>query len=73
MTKETRQTVLQAISELPDSYRVTLLLRDIEERSTAEVAELLDISEANVKVRLHRARAALKSLLDPAMRNGGMP
>ncbi len=56
------------INQLPGKYRAILLLRDIEELSTAEVAEMLDLTEANVKVRLHRARAALKKLLEPLMR-----
>lgn len=72
ITKESRQLVLSAINDLPDAYRIVLLLRDIEERTTAEVADALDISEANVKVRLHRARAALKTLLEPQMRKGGL-
>ena len=72
MSDQTRRAVLEAIGQLPDAYRVTLLLRDIEELSTAEVAAALEVTEANVKVRLHRARAALKSLLEPLMRKGGL-
>jgi len=56
------------IKELPESYRVTLQLRDIEELTTREVAEGLGLSEANVKVRLHRARSALKKLLEPVLK-----
>jgi len=67
---QTRHLVTDAIDRLPDAYRVVLLLRDIEEQTTTEVAEALEITEANVKVRLHRARAALKSLLEPQMREG---
>ncbi len=63
-----RLLVIQKINSLPDSYRIILQLRDIEEYATAEVAELLEISETNVKVRLHRARAALKKLLEPILR-----
>jgi RNA polymerase sigma-70 factor (ECF subfamily) len=55
------------ISKLPDLFRIVLLLRDIEGYNTGEVAKLLDISESNVKVRLHRARAALKKLLEPIL------
>ncbi len=62
---ETRENVISLIDQLPESYRAVLLLRDIEELSTEEVAAMLSISEANVKVRLHRARAALKKLLEP--------
>lgn len=71
MTKEAREIVIEAIGKLPEAYRVTLFLRDIEERTTAEAAEALGITEANVKVRLHRARAALKTLLEPQLRQGG--
>ena len=60
--------VVEMIDRLPDIYRIVLLLRDIEELSTAEVAKMLELSEANVKVRLHRARAALKKLLEPLIR-----
>ena len=66
--KDTRALIAAMIGELPDGYRIILLLRDIEERSTTEVAELLGLSESNVKVRLHRARAALKKLLEPILR-----
>ena len=45
-----------------------LQLRDIEELTTREVADGLGLSEANVKVRLHRARSALKKLLEPLLK-----
>ena len=61
--KETRRAVREAIAQLPDSYRTVLILRDIEELSTQEVADLLDVTPAAVKVRLHRARQALFTLL----------
>ena len=63
-----RAQVNQAIENLPDSYRIVLQLRDIEGYDTREVAEQLEVSEANVKVRLHRARAALKKRLEPILR-----
>lgn len=66
--ESTRALVLSKIGELPENYRIVLLLRDIEELETAEVAKLLNISQSNVKVRLHRARAALKRLLEPLLR-----
>ncbi|MEO9875537.1 MAG: sigma-70 family RNA polymerase sigma factor [Anderseniella sp.] len=65
LSSDRRQQVLASIDRLPDSYRVVLMLRDIEEMSTAEVAEMTGLTETNVKVRLHRARAALKKLLSP--------
>lgn len=60
---ETRRTVRACVDQLPDNYRAVLLLRDIEERSTQEVAELLMMTPTAVKVRLHRARQALSTLL----------
>ncbi|MGI9350953.1 MAG: sigma-70 family RNA polymerase sigma factor [Rhizobiaceae bacterium] len=65
---QVKEKISELIDALPDIYRIVLTLRDIEEMSTMEVAELLDMSETNVKVRLHRARAALKKLLEPLMR-----
>ena len=53
----------EAILALPESYRTVLVLRDVEEMSTAEAAEALDMTEENVKVRLHRARALLRKEL----------
>lgn len=68
--EERRQMVRQCIARLPESYRVTLVLRDIEEMETAEVAQALGLTEGAVKVRLHRARQALRTLLDPHLREG---
>jgi RNA polymerase sigma-70 factor, ECF subfamily len=64
---ETRAQVRTAIEMLPDGYRRVLLLRDIEEFSTEEAAEVLGLTPTAVKVRLHRARQALLKLLTPAM------
>jgi RNA polymerase sigma-70 factor (ECF subfamily) len=62
--RETRDLVRQAIARLPERYRTVLLLRDIEELPTEEVARLLGVTTNVVKVRLHRARQALRTLLD---------
>ncbi|MDT8282358.1 MAG: sigma-70 family RNA polymerase sigma factor [Gammaproteobacteria bacterium] len=67
-SEQTRNQVHAAINKLPDEYRNVLLLRDIECYNTNEVAELLALSENNVKVRLHRARSALKKLIEPLLR-----
>ena len=61
--EEVRHAVRRCIEQLPEQYRSVLLLRDIEERSTQEAAELLAMTPAAVKVRLHRARQALSTLL----------
>jgi RNA polymerase sigma-70 factor (ECF subfamily) len=60
---ERRQLVRAAIDELPDLYRVALLLRDVEKLSPAEAAAALGITESALKVRHHRARQALLTLL----------
>lgn len=59
--------VRAAIDELPETYRLVLLLRDIEEFSVQETADLLELTSGAVKTRLHRARAALKVLLEPVL------
>jgi RNA polymerase sigma-70 factor (ECF subfamily) len=60
--------VRKAIDELPANYRTVLLLRDIEELSTEAVAGMLGVTANTVKVRLHRARQALRTLLEPHFR-----
>ena len=62
-SRETREFVRAGIDRLPEMYRVVLLLRDIDEMDTSEAAEILGVSEGVVKVRLHRARHALRRLL----------
>ncbi|HEY1065943.1 MAG TPA: sigma-70 family RNA polymerase sigma factor [Pirellulales bacterium] len=66
--KELQQLVLAGIDALPEAYRTVLLLRDIEGLDTAETAKLLDTSTGVVKTRLHRARLALRNLLEPQFR-----
>lgn len=70
--QETRTLVQQAINELPEMYRTVLLLRDIEELDTEGTAQLLEVSPAVVKTRLHRARQALRTILDPHFRGGAL-
>jgi RNA polymerase sigma-70 factor (ECF subfamily) len=60
---ETRRLLEEAVETLPDAYRTIFMLRDVEEMSTIDTAHVLDISEENVKVRLHRARALLRKSL----------
>lgn len=63
LTSELEDELSQAIMELPESLRTTLVLREHEGLSTRETAETLGISESAVKVRLHRARNALREHL----------
>lgn len=60
-----RRLVREKIDALPDGYRIVLLMRDIEGYSTREAADMIGIAEGALKVRLHRARAALKTLVEP--------
>ncbi len=62
--------VRQAIDSLPVNYRTVVLLRDIEELSGAETGELLGLTPGAVKVRLHRARQALREILDRRLLEG---
>jgi RNA polymerase sigma-70 factor (ECF subfamily) len=62
-TEETRAAVRRCIDRLPDAYRVVLVLRDLEDHGTEEVARMLEVRNGTVKVRLHRARQALRTLL----------
>jgi len=62
--------VRQCIAQLPETYRTVLMLRDIEELDPQETATLLDTSVNAVNIRLHRARQALRALLDPHLREG---
>lgn len=59
-----RARVRDCIEKLPETYRSVLLCRDIEELDTAETATLLGISPENVKTRLHRARQALRQMIE---------
>lgn len=68
-TAELRTHVRACIDQLPDTYRTVLLLRDIEEIDTQEVADLLNCTPNCVKTRLHRARQALRALLEPTFAN----
>jgi len=59
--------VRECISRLPDKHRIPLLMRDIEGLGNGEVARRLDISVNAAKIRVHRARQALRTLLEPMM------
>ena len=60
---EVRDVLEAAIAALPPELRLVLIWRDLEGLSTAEAAEAVGISQANVKVRLHRARLQLRETL----------
>jgi RNA polymerase sigma-70 factor (ECF subfamily) len=60
--------ITSSLEQIPETYRVVLHLRDIEGYSTSEVARLLEMTPSNVKIRLHRARSAMKKLIEPLLR-----
>jgi RNA polymerase sigma-70 factor (ECF subfamily) len=63
LSGEARQILEEGLALLPEHYRAILVLRDVEELSNEEVAEVLGESVASVKSRLHRARMALREVL----------
>jgi RNA polymerase sigma-70 factor (ECF subfamily) len=66
--EETRIQVRACIDQMPECYRTVLLLRDIEELDAEQTAEHLGITAGAVKTRLHRARQALRKLMEPLFR-----
>jgi RNA polymerase sigma-70 factor (ECF subfamily) len=65
---EMKEALARAIGGLPETYRAVILLRDVEELSTVETAQILDLTEDVVKTRLHRARLAVRQELDEYLR-----
>ena len=68
--KEIRALIRKGIDQLPEIYRVVVLLRDIEGMDTEETAKLLGLTANVIKTRLHRARQALRTILDPRLSEG---
>jgi RNA polymerase sigma-70 factor (ECF subfamily) len=69
LRSELRAVLDRVIAELPVSYRSVVLLRDIEELSTEDTAQILEVSTDVVKTRLHRGRAAMRQKLDCYLHN----
>ena len=64
--KEMNECIDEYIDTLPDNYKTIIVLSEIEGFTNKEIAEVLNLSQDNVKIRLHRARTKLKSVLDEA-------
>lgn len=62
-TAQLKEFLEEAVLNLPESYRTVIMLRDIEELSTSETAEVLELTEENVKVRLHRGHGMIRNWL----------
>ncbi len=69
VNKELNGALENAIGQLPEKYRLVFILREIEQMSIKETCEALDIEEANVKVRLNRAKTMLKEHLNEYMKD----
>lgn len=70
--EEVRMFVRECVERLPEAYRTVLLLRDFEDLDTAATAHMLGIGEGAVKTRLHRARQALRGLLEERLAKGAV-
>ena len=70
INSQLKRLLRDSVEELPEIYRAVVLLRDMEELSTQETAQVLDITEDTVKTRLHRARLAIRRSLDKQLRSG---
>lgn len=68
LRREMHEVLQLAIRELPENYRSVVLLRDLEELSTQETAQILEVGEDVVKTRLHRARLAIRQKMDQHLR-----
>ena len=73
LNKELRSKLKDAVLALPKHYRLVLILRDMEQLDTREVAEVMGISEETTKMRLHRARVFLRNALAGYVRRAEMP
>lgn len=67
---EKASLVHESLEELSDNYREIIKLRDLDELTTKEVAERLDLTRVNVRVRLHRARGKLEDVLNDRLDSG---
>jgi RNA polymerase sigma-70 factor (ECF subfamily) len=65
--RELRDALTKALESLPEKYRTILILRDVNHLSITETAQVLGLSEANVKTRLSRARLQMRDALAPGL------
>jgi len=60
MQEELKRLLEKAVDRLPEKYRLIYVLREMEDMPVSEISQCLELSESNVKVRVHRAKALLK-------------
>jgi RNA polymerase sigma-70 factor (ECF subfamily) len=68
---EIREALANALTSLEEHYRMAFILRDVNDLSIAETADILGITQGAVKSRLRRARLMLRDILSPGLQNGG--
>jgi RNA polymerase sigma-70 factor (ECF subfamily) len=73
LAREARERLQNAIEALPEHQRLVLMLRDMEGCSTEEVCNALGVQETNARVLLHRARAKVRSALEPYLEGARVP
>src|SRR5262245_7964467 len=72
LAREVREQLRTAIDALPEHQRLVLILRDVEGCSTEEVCNALGVQETNARVLLHRARAKVRSALEPYLEGASL-
>ena len=72
-SREALSVALAALAELPDAQRRVVLLRDVEDVPARDVCNILEVSETNLRVLLHRGRARIRRALDRYVREGAPP
>ncbi len=70
LSRETLNLIRKTIDTLPENQRAVIILRDIEELSSQEICNILDVTETNQRVLLHRARAKVRQALENYLRPG---
>ena len=73
LTAELRAVIARAVQDLPDEYRVVLLMKDIEDQTLEDIGAALELTLPAVKSRLHRARMAVRKAVTDYLREGGRP
>lgn len=68
--QERQEIIQQALNDVPETYRVVLVLKDVEGMKYEEIAEILEVPVGTVRSRLHRGRSELRSRLLPLMEEG---
>jgi RNA polymerase sigma-70 factor (ECF subfamily) len=67
-----KKVIEKAVEQLPEKYRIIFMLREVENVAVAEVAELLGITQPNVKIRSHRAKQMLRGILSAEINSMGI-